>query len=427
MRGEFRGLGTYTVTVDPGVRDSYGQTLTREYRTTFTVRPLEPALILDGVVRDPVVLEPSHRGVLDLKATGLSQVELRTRALAPADLPHVLRERSSYNRYQEDPWPSPLRGVKSTVFDVPGSRAEPVLLPVPIHDAATMPGQLLMLGARSNKIVDGSWNYRQQVDNIVQVTRLGISAALDSDSGVVLITDLVTGEPLPGVDLALHILRQDAPVWTGRSDARGLAELTHGDINDQPYLVARTAEDLAYLPLQDSLDGDWMVWHSNAAEDEPRAFFFTDRQPYKPGETVHLSAVVRQETRGPRGGVAAYRSDVECDYKLVGPRGHEVAAGKLKVGKLGTFSVDLPLPAGGDLGQYSFQLTYPGGFVSGERSFWHSFAVEAYRAPEFEVKVERPQAATLVYGDTLAAEVRAHYLHGAAMIEAPVGMRVPGA
>jgi uncharacterized protein YfaS (alpha-2-macroglobulin family) len=418
LSGKFRGLATYTVEVDPGVQDIHGQTLAKPFRTTFTMRALDPSLQFDGVVRDPIVLEPSHRGVLDLKASGLSFVEVRSRDIAADQLRRVLSERNEY--VGDDQWPKPLQSATDQTYDVSDSRAEAMTVPIATRDLAKMPGKLLLLGARSNRIGDDGWKYRQSLNTVVEVTRLGITAAVDSDSGVVLVTDLETGEPLADVDLALHTTAYDSPLWSGRSDARGMAELTHGAISETPFIVAKTATDLAYIPLQASIDGSWSYWQNSAPEDEPRAFFFTDRQPYKPGETVHLSGMVRLETRGPAGGVVPYRDDIECEYKLTGPRGHELLTGKVKVTPLGTFSVDLPLPADDDLGEHSFVLTYPGGFFGSERSFWHSFAVETYRAPEFEVKVQRAEEAPLVYGDTLAADVRAAYLHGAPMVGAKV-------
>ncbi|HEY0139062.1 MAG TPA: Ig-like domain-containing protein, partial [Nannocystis sp.] len=308
LRGKFRGLGTYTVTVDAGVRDIHGQTLASPFRTTFTLRPLDPSLVVDGVTHDPIVLEPSHAGVLDLKAAGLTQVEVRARSVSPAELRRVLSERNEYQG--DDQWPLPLQQAKETVTDVSGSRVEPVTVPLTVRDHAAMPGNLMLFGARTNKIGDGDWKYRQQIGGLVEVTRLGVSAAIDSDSGVILVTDLVTGEPLAGVDLALHVQAQDTPAWTGRTDARGLAELTHGVIYDQPYLLATTKDDVAYVPLQGSLDGSWSNWQGGGGDNEPRAFFFTDREPYKPGDTVHLSGIVREEVRGPKGGVVPYRNDL---------------------------------------------------------------------------------------------------------------------
>jgi hypothetical protein len=109
LSGKFRGLATYTVEVDAGVRDIHGQTLAKPFRTTFTLRALDPSLQLDGVVRDPIVLEPSHRGVLDLKASGLTQVEVRSRELGADELRRVLSERNDY--VGDDQWPKPLQSA----------------------------------------------------------------------------------------------------------------------------------------------------------------------------------------------------------------------------------------------------------------------------------------------------------------------------
>ncbi|MBA3548069.1 MAG: hypothetical protein H0T76_16430, partial [Nannocystis sp.] len=416
LTGKFQGLGTYTVEVDPGVRDIHGQTLQRPFKTTFTLKPLAASMRLEGVLRDPIVLEPSHSGVLDLKVAGLREVEVRARGMDAKQLREVLGE----HHYGDDWQPFLGKSTTAKVHDVSGSRIEAMILPQKVREMAPMPGSLLLLGMRSNQIDDDGYKHRHQLRNIVEVTRLGISAALDGDSGVVLVTDLETGEPLTGVALALHSSESESPEWSGTSDARGMAEIKHGQIRGQPYLLARLDGDLAYVPLQATVDDSYSSWQYDQSEATPQAFFFTDREPHKLGETVHMSGIVREETRGPKGGVRPWRSDVECDYVVTSPRGQEILTGKVKVGPLGTFSVDLAIPADGDLGNYQFQLKFPSGFFSNEQSFWHGFAVEAYRAPEFEVKVLREAAATLVYGDTLEAEVRASYLHGAAMIGAKV-------
>src|SRR5690606_30486915 len=118
----------------------------------------------------------------------------------------------------------------------------------------------------------------------------------------------------------------------------------------------------AYVPLQATVDGSYSSWQYDQRSETPQVFFYTEREPHKLGETVHLSGIVRQETPGPQGDVRAWRNDVECDYVVTSPRGQEILTGKVKVGALGTFSVDLKIPNDGDLGNYQFQLKFPAGF-----------------------------------------------------------------
>ncbi|WAS98506.1 Ig-like domain-containing alpha-2-macroglobulin family protein [Nannocystis punicea] len=416
LAGKFRGLGTYTIEVDPGLKDIHGQELKAPYRKTVTLPALDASLQWADRPVDPAVLEPSHSGLLEAKATGLTSVEVRARSFDPSEIRKVLTDR--HVRY-DGLWPEPLQSPTwDKLFDVKDSRVEAATLALDAKALGAGAGKFVLLGARSNELGEGSWHYRQSLSQVVQITRLGVTAALDSDSGVILVTDIETGEPLPGVELGLHNMALDGPVWSGKSGPDGLAELKHGTMYDQPYILARYQGEAAYIPLQQTADNSWGVWMNGGGEDEPRIFFYSDRQPYKPGETVHLQGIVREETRGPAGKVQLWRAGTTANYTVNGPRGHEVAKGELKIGQFGTFSVDIPIPADGDTGSYSLQVSSPAGLFSSERSFYHAIEVQQFRAPEFEVKVERPAEAPLLYGDTLQAEIRASYFHGAPMVGA---------
>jgi hypothetical protein len=194
LRGKFRGLGSYTIEVDAGVRDIHGQALAKPFRTTVKLAALDAGLQFADAARDPVVLEPSHAGVLELRATGLTEVEVRSRSLTAAELPGVMTNR--HNRGERDAWIAGLEAATTTTFAVGESRSEAVVLPQKTRELARMPGNFLLLGARSNLLGIGDWKYRQQADRLVEVTRLGVSAALDKDSGVILVTDIETGEPI---------------------------------------------------------------------------------------------------------------------------------------------------------------------------------------------------------------------------------------
>ncbi|MCY1062869.1 Ig-like domain-containing alpha-2-macroglobulin family protein [Nannocystis sp. SCPEA4] len=416
LAGKFRGLGTYTIEVDAGLKDIHGQELKAPYRKTVTLPALDASLQWADRPVDPAVLEPSHSGVLEARATGLTSVEVRARSFEPAEIRKVLIDR--HVRYDGE-WPEPLKSPTwDKMFDVKDSRVEASILPLDAKALGAGAGKFVLLGARSNQLGGSGWYYRQSLSQVVQITRLGVTAALDSDSGVILVTDIETGAPMAGVELALHNMALDGPVWSGKSGPDGLAELTHGTMYDQPYILARYQGEAAYIPLQQTADNSWGSWMNGNREDEPRIFFYSDRQPYKPGETVHMQGIVREETRGTAGKVQLWRAGTTANYTVTGPRGHEVAKGELKIGQFGTFSFDIPIPADGDTGSYQLHVSSPGGLFSTERAFYHSFEVQQFRAPEFEVKVERPAEAPLLYGDTLQADIKASYLHGAPMVGA---------
>ena len=171
---------------------------------------------------------------------------------------------------------------------------------------------------------------------------MSISAALDGDDGALLVTGLASGQPLEGVDLRLYDRYGRVEIWKGRTDADGLARPEYdGRLQNEGLVIARYAGRSAFLTLNNSdLRGQWI--QSYREEESPRAFFYTDRQPYKPGDTVHLSGILRKEIAKPEGSVQKWRTNFSADYTVVTPRGIEVAKGQVKIGPFGTFSIVEP-------------------------------------------------------------------------------------
>lgn len=183
-------------------------------------------------------------------------------------------------------------------------------------------------------------------------------------------------------------------------------------------IVAETSDDAAYMTVDgQTLAGGWSS--RNTPTDQPTAFFFTDRTPYKPGETIHLVGVLRTMEAKHEGSLGLYRADSSATYRVTNPRGVEVAKGSVEISKTGIFTLDIETKEEHGTGNFSVQLTF-GNLFGSDRNFYHSIPVETFRTPEFEVDVKRPASTPLVYGDTLSAHVLAKYLHGAPMVGADV-------
>ncbi len=255
LAGKFRGLGTYTIEVDAGLKDIHGQELKAPYRKTVTLPALDASLQWADRPVDPALLEPSHSGVLEPRATGPDlgggpgQVVRAGRdPQGPGRPPRPLRRRVARAAQEPDV------GQDVRLKD---SRVEASILPLDAKALGAGAGKFVLLGARSNELGGSELVPRQSLSQVVQVTRLGVTAALDSDSGVILVTDIETGAPMAGVEprAAQHVARRS--VWSGKSGPDGLAELTHGTMYDQPYILARYQGEAAYIPLQQTADSSW--------------------------------------------------------------------------------------------------------------------------------------------------------------------------
>ncbi len=416
ISGDFEGNARYTVEVDPALTDRFGQTLGKPFKAAVKLGPLYPEVSLTQARAQPLVIEAGSTPSMRLKVAGLDQVELQSRAIGRMEL------NTFTDGYWDRNWAWPSdRGAATfeKTFDVSASRRKAMELALPLSDmlgGGLKPGTIGWFVARSNEYTLWDYEQRQGMAQVFEVTDLGIASALDHDGGLVAVHSLGDDSPVSGAAVFL-MDRYDNELWTGRTDAQGLAEPS-GAISNVAYIVVETSDDAAYLPVDgQSITGGWSS--RDVPSDRPRAFFFTERTPYKPGETIHVVGVLRQEEAKPEGRLALYRADSTASYVVTNPRGVEVATGKVEVSKLGTFNLDIETKEDHGTGSFALRLTFANWFGS-DQTFYHSIPVETFRTPEFEVDVERPTSTPLVYGDTLEAQVIAKYLHGAPMVGADV-------
>jgi len=144
----------------------------------------------------------------------------------------------------------------------------------------------------------------------------------------------------------------------------------------------------------------------------------TDRPIYRPGQTVRVKTTVLR--RLPRG-YKVYDGASKLTVRLNDANGQELCKAEPKLNAMGSASVSCAIPTGRLLGQYSAQAML-GDF---ERNFsGHlSFAVEEYKRPEFEVKVDE-STGIWRYGRAVSVGGEAKYYFGGAVPDAPVTYKV---
>ncbi|MBX7077687.1 MAG: Ig-like domain-containing protein [Nannocystaceae bacterium] len=414
INGDFLGDTSYSVTVDAGLLDSHGQSLAKTFKTSIKLGPHYPEVSLARAPRSPLVIEKGASKTVDLRIAGITRLELEGRAL-PLDEAARFLDVYSY----DSNWGWPADRAKATFskgFDVSASRRKKQTFEVQLESILGKESMGWFI-ARSNVIKEDSWTWRAGLSQLVEVTDLGLAAALDADSATLQVTRLSDGTPIEGVALTLANANEiGKPRWEGKTDANGLAQATFSESGwgGPLVLLAEHEGDHALMRLdQADLRGQWR--YGVATEDTDRAFFFTDRAPYKPGDTIHLVGILRKESHGPSGSVQWWRNNSSGNYRVSDPRGVEVAKGEVKVGAMGTFAVDIPTKDEGGTGTYQFVLEMPN-LLGPAETFYHGIPVETYRTPEFTVKVERPDSKPLVFGDELFAEIQGEYLHGAPLV-----------
>src|SRR3954467_6997915 len=111
---------------------------------------------------------------------------------------------------------------------------------------------------------------------------------------------------------------------------------------------------------------------------------------YRPGEEVHLKGWVRRVGGGPASDAGLRSiSPAKVAFTLADSRGNEVTKGELGINALGGFDTVLKLPAGMNLGNANVTLDLQGTSLGSPR-YAHSFQVQEFRRPEYEVTAQTP-------------------------------------
>lgn len=147
-------------------------------------------------------------------------------------------------------------------------------------------------------------------------------------------------------------------------------------------------------------------------DNETKYQVYTDRALYRPGQTVHVTAIDFVNMKGVDAKVPVGRD--ELDFRLCNASWKEVEMKKAKVDEYGTASVDFELPKEGQTGMYH---------VSVNDQVNRFFRVEEYKRPTFEITF--PQVNEKYnWGDTVVVKATAKTYSGVPVQGAKVAYQV---
>ncbi len=410
IAGRTKGQTHYTITIGGALTDTHGQTLGKDATVEVDVGRADPVLF--GAEHPMVVLDPSAPRAFDVYSVNEPGLRARVYAVEPRDWPKF----QAYTREWERPRKvaPPGRLVYERVLSPKKAPDELVSTAVDLAPALAKGTQAVVL-VEPTRALPKDWS-RAETAVWVQATELGVQAFVESDQLTGWVTRLSNGAPMPGVELS--VLDGAGPVKT---DSGGLGRIMLGDKG--ALLVAKSGKDLAILPHGDSWSSD--VFVQRFVGDSMRFFVYDDRGMYKPGEDVRIKGWARR-MGGSRGG------DVDAVQGLVGQtltyrvrdgRYAEIGKGEMKVDESGGFDAQFKLPANANLGEGHVEITTSGARGVVATTHQHTFAIQEFRRPEFEVSARTSEGPHLV-GKHAIATVTASYYAGGGLPSAPVTWRV---
>ncbi|MGE0725274.1 MAG: MG2 domain-containing protein [Alphaproteobacteria bacterium] len=397
FRGEVSGRGNslcvdglahgqvYVLTVRAGLPAENGDRLGDSLQVRAVVRDRQPAVTFRGPAY--VLPREGSRGV-PLTAVNTDRIKL--------DLLRV-NDRALVERVARDGFAAALSQTEADELaeqsgsrvwtgemDIPaGERNRPRSALVPIGELIKerQPGvYLLVAGAVEAR----QSPYAERASQWVLVSDLGITAFSGEDGLTVAVRALSDARPVVGTEVRLYA-RNNAELGRMTSDAAGLARFPaaalRGKGGDSAAVVMLYGADgdFNFLSLvRPAFDLSDRGVSGRAMPGPLDAFLYTDRGVYRPGETAHVTALLRDDR-------ALAQTGLPLTLRLLRPDGVEAQKTTLQSRALGGYHLAIPFADRARTGKWTVEaLVDPKGSPVGRVEF----SVEDIAPPAIEVAIE---------------------------------------
>lgn len=262
--------------------------------------------------------------------------------------------------------------------------------------------------------------WQSAVDN---VTDLGITLKSSPESILVWATYLKDGSAAKNKEVELRDYKNNV-LWTGKTNSKGIAsapgwaKLNFEREDDwrtpQIWAFVKGVDDIAVIssywndgiqPWRFNINYDW-----NAKPVQNKAFTFTERGIYRPGEKVYIKSILRtlKEGRFTNAGIKKVK------LSITDPRGQSALSKEVDVdAKTSSFSYTYTVNSAAPTGYWNVEVTADGLSSSTD------FRVEDVKPAEFKVDLV-PLADNYFAGEKAAFALSAKYMFGAVLADADV-------
>ncbi len=236
---------------------------------------------------------------------------------------------------------------------------------------------------------------------------------LPDDKHRYVVVNATDGQPVPGAKIMLY--DRDYDVKTGKWKRLVHARLTT-DENGEAYFknvdgnVLISTNSDKFTPAKDIYLSRTRYYERK--DDKIKHQLFTDRSIYRPGQTVHASAISYIVKKGLDASVPG--KSMELNFILRDANWKQVAEQKATTDEYGTASVDFELPKEGQTGLYSISVN--GTVIKYVR-------VEEYKRPTFEITFPKVNE-KYNWGDTVVVKASAKTYAGIPVQGAKVAYQV---
>ncbi|MEL6619442.1 MAG: alpha-2-macroglobulin family protein [Pseudomonadota bacterium] len=396
----------YAVTFRAGLPAASGETLVRNVALSLYVRDRDPVVRFPG---RSYVLAKGGAAALPIETVNLDQVDLALSRVSDRNLVRALRDDyfgRPLSQWQEEEFNDSIaQEIWRGIGQVENTLNTETRTRLPLDTALEgQPAGVYVLRAR----VPGSDPY--EVASATQwfvLSDLGVSTWQGNDGLTAAVRALSDAGPVGDATVTL-VSRANAVLATATSDADGFVTfgpgVTRGRGAAAPALLqVSQGDDFVFLPLTDPA----FDLSDRGVEGRPPAppidvFMTTDRGAYRPGATIHITALTRDARAGAISGLP-------LTAILTRPDGVELSRVLSAQDQAGGHVFHLPLPVAAPLGTWRIALKSD---LSAPALTTQTVLVEDFVPERIDVNVELPDG-DLRRDMPVPVTVDARYLFGA--------------
>ncbi|MGD9537092.1 MAG: alpha-2-macroglobulin [Alphaproteobacteria bacterium] len=295
-----------------------------------------------------------------------------------------------------------------------GERDRTVTIGLPVSELIGGPLEpgVYLIAASPEGGEDAYGNIPVETTQWLMVSDIGLNLLQGPDGLHVFTRSLASAAPLAGVEVAL-VARSNRVLARATSDAAGHVlfdrPLVQGEASAMPVFVRAEADALGFTFVPFSQGALDLSDRGVAGRDDPGpvdGFVFAERGVYRPGETVHLTTLLRD-------GDGRALAGVPLTLRLVRPDGIEATRVTRSDAGSGGYSADLALALGSMTGQWTVYAHLDPERPEIGRA---SFLVEDFVPPTIEVKAAAAPA-SVTPNQAVTIDVQADYFFGAPAAE----------
>lgn len=420
LTGNFSRTQTYTISVMQGLLSKNGVKSVREFTSELSFSDLEPSLAFSS---DGIFLPSGANKKIAFKSLNVKKVKLKVFQIYANNISEYLRYRNFQSKkklssvdsdlkyyYDDEFYSMEYTGdlIVEREFDLQNTKNQWVQNELALDALKDLSGVFLVSLSFDEKGTDFDFsnyedyqkrsflNKRAEVSKHLIFSNLALSAEAINDEIFVSVRDFTNLNAQSGVKIDA-INKKNQIIASATSDSNGEAVLSVS-AEKAFFLVASKGGQASILKLSNPLSTDGFDTGGIMNAGKIKAFIYSDRGVYRPGDSIHLNVVAKNDK-----GALTH----PINLSLKDSQNKLTQKATLNAISDGVFYKEIALDKDAPTG------VYEASFDIGGEAFYHKILVQTTAPNRIEVSLETDEFVSLKKSKALNYTIKGKYLFGA--------------